>query len=29
MPPDYESILSPEELDALVKFLAESTGAKG
>ncbi len=29
MPDDYEQQLSPEQLDALVQFLAESTGAKG
>lgn len=29
MPQDYEEQLSPEELEALVRYLAESTGAKG
>ena len=29
MPQDYEQQLSPEELDALVQYLAESTGAQG
>ena len=29
MPQNYEEVLSPEELDALVKYVAESAGAKG
>jgi mono/diheme cytochrome c family protein len=29
MPDDYETELSPEELEALVQYLAESVGAKG
>ena len=29
MPDDYGSVLSPEELEALVSYIAESVGAKG